>query len=66
MTVHAALDAIDRTGSVDAGLVAIEARRIADGHGPTGAPVERATLRRFDRPSPVLAGYDALLGEAAS
>jgi len=66
VAVHAALDAIDRAGSVDPGLVAIEARRIADGHGPTGAPVERATLRRFDRPSPGLAGYDVLLTEAAS
>ena len=66
VAVHAALDAVDRTGSVDAGLVAIEARRIADHQGPTGAVVERATLRRFDRPAPGLAGYDALLGEAAS
>ncbi len=67
VAVHAALDALDAMGSVDAGLVAIEARRIADGRGPTGAVVERAAVRRFDRPAPGLAGYDALLrGEAAS
>ncbi len=66
VAVHAALDAIDRIGSLDAGLVAIEARRIAAGRGPTGAVVERSAVRRFDRPAPGLAGYDALLGEAAS
>jgi transposase len=61
IAVHAALDAVDRIGSLDPDLVAIEARRIADGRGPTGAVVERAALRRFDRPAPVLAGYDVLL-----
>ncbi len=66
VAVHAALDALERIGSVDAGLVAIEARRIAAGRGPTGAVVERPAVRRFDRPAPGLAGYDALLGEAAS
>lgn len=66
VAVHAALDALDRMGSVDAGLVAIEARRIAAGRGPTGAVVERPAVRQFDRPAPGLAGYDALLTEAAS
>ncbi len=66
VAVHAALDALERMGSVDAGLVAIEARRIAAGRGPTGAVVGRPAVRRFDRPAPGLAGYDALLGEAAS
>jgi transposase len=66
VAVHAALDVIDRMGSVDAGLVAIEARRIAAGRGPTGAVIERAAVRRFDRPAPGLADYDVLLGEAAS
>jgi len=66
VAVHAALDAIERMGSVDPALVAIEARRIADGRGPTGALVERAAVRRFDRPTPGLSAYDALLGEAAS
>jgi transposase len=63
IAVHAALDAADRIGSIDPGLVAIEARRISDGRGPTGAPVERAALRRFDRPTPVLTMYDGLLAE---
>ena len=66
VAVHAALDAVERIGSVDPALVTIEARRITDGRGPTGGVVERAALRRFDRPAPGLAGYDALLGEAAS
>ena len=45
---------------VDPALVAIEARRIADGRRET-AVVERPALRRFERPAPSLAGYDALL-----
>lgn len=66
VAVHAALDAVERIGSIDPALVAIEARRIAAGRGPTGAAVERSTLRRFERPAPVLAGYDALLSGTAS
>lgn len=67
VAVHAALDVVDRIGSVDPALVAIEARRIADGRGPTGVVLGRTDpLRRFDRPAPLLAGYDALLGGAAS
>ena len=62
--VHAALDAVERIGSVDPALVAIEARRIADGRRET-AVVERPALRRFDRPAPSLAGYDALLAASA-
>ena len=49
-----------RVGAVDPALVAIEARRIADGRRETGV-VERSALRRFERPAPSLAGYDALL-----
>ena len=64
VAVHAALDAVDRIGSVDSGLVAIEARRIADRHGPTGTVVARASVGHFDRPAPALAGYDALLAGA--
>ena len=60
VAVHAALDTIGRIGAVDPALVAIEARRIADGRGPAGV-VERPALQRFDRPAPSLAGYDALL-----
>ena len=59
-SVHAALDGLTRLGAVDPALVAIEARRIADGRRETGV-VERPALRRFERPAPSLAGYDALL-----
>ena len=59
-SVHAALDAVERIGAVDPALVAIEARRVADGRRET-AVVERPALRRFERPAPNLAGYDALL-----
>ena len=64
VAVHAALDAVDRIGAIDPALVAIEARRIADRRGPAGSVVDRANVRRFDRPTPVLAGYDALLAGA--
>ena len=64
MAVLAALDAVERVGSVDPALVAIEARRIADGRREA-AIVERPALRRFDRPAPNLAGYDALLARSA-
>ena len=39
IAVHAALDAANRVGSADPALVAIEARRIAEGRGPTGSVV---------------------------
>lgn len=61
IAVHAALDVADRIGSADPALVAIEARRIAEGRGPTGAAVERPALRRFDRDAPLLTVYDGLL-----
>ena len=64
VAVHAALDAVERVGSVNPALVAIEARRIADGRRER-AVVERPALRRFDRPAPALAGYDALLAGSA-
>ena len=64
VAVHAALDAVERVGSVDPALVAIEARRIADGRCAS-AVVELPALRRFDRPAPALAGYDALLAGSA-
>ena len=62
--VHAALDAVERIGSADPALVAIEARRSADRRGAPLA-VERPALVRFDRPAPVLAGYDRLLAGSA-
>ena len=62
--LHAALAAVERIGSVDPALVAIEARRIADGRRES-AVVERPALRRFDRPAPAPAGYDTLLAASA-
>lgn len=66
IAVHAALEAIDSVGSVDPALVAIEARRISEGRGPTGSTVPAAShLRRFDRDMPVLTVYDGLLTGSA-
>jgi hypothetical protein len=65
VAIHAALDSVEQLGAVDPALVAIEARRIADGRGPTGL-VERPALCRFDRPAPSLADYDALLAGSVS
>lgn len=65
IAVHAALDTANRIGSADPALVAIEARRITEGRGPTGSPVERPGLRRFDRDAPVLTVYDGLLAGSA-
>ena len=62
--VLAALDAVERIGSVDPALVAIEARRSADG-GHEPALLQRPELGRYDRPAPALAGYDALLAASA-
>lgn len=55
IAVHTAVDAVERLGSADPELVAIEARRIA-GARRRAAVVERPALRRFDRPAPSLAG----------
>ena len=64
VAVHAALDAIERVGSADPGLVAIEARRIADGRGQAAVSADPGERRGWSRPVPALAGYDALLGTA--
>ena len=64
VAVHAALDAVERVGSCDPALVAIEARRVADGRGQTAVAADTAARRGWSRPVPVLAGYDALLGSA--
>ena len=54
------------SGSADPALVAIEARRITEGRGPTGSTVDRGRhLRRFDRDVPVLTVYDGLLAGTA-
>jgi transposase len=64
--VHAALEAVNAAGSVDPGLVAIEARRITEHRGPTGSTVPASGhLRRFDRDTPVLTLYDSLLAGTA-
>ena len=62
MAVHAALDAVERLGAVDPALVRGAPHRRRP---PRGAVVERPALRRFDRPAPALAGYDALLAGSA-
>jgi transposase len=64
IAVHAALDAVEGVGSVDPALVAIEARRIADGRGTTVSAADPAERRGWSRPVPALAGYDALLAVA--
>lgn len=61
IAVHAALDAVERIRSADPALVAIEARRIADGRGQTAVTPDRTDRPGWTRPVPVLASYDALL-----
>jgi len=61
IAVHAALDAVERIRSGDPALVAIEARRIADGRGQTAVTPDRTDRAGWTRPVPVLASYDALL-----
>jgi len=65
VAVHAALDAAEQVGSADPALVAIEARRIADGRGSTALMPERPAGRGWSRPVPLLEGYDVLLGTGA-
>jgi transposase len=47
-------------GITDPAVVLVEARRIAD-HQPPARVLPIGALARFDRPTPVLAGYDSLL-----
>jgi len=61
VAVHAALDAVEQVGSCDPGLVAIEARRVAEGGRTTAIGPGRGELTGWSRPMPVLGGYDALL-----
>lgn len=58
--VTAGIEAALRVGSVDAAVVAVEARRHL---GEAADPVVaiEGTLRRYDRPTPSLRGYDQLL-----
>jgi transposase len=66
IAVHAALDTVERMGSCDPELVAIEARRIADGRGLTAMTADPTERRGWSRPVPVLAGYDLLLTTGAA
>lgn len=66
IALHAALDAVEQIGSADPALVAIEARRMADGRGTSAVTVDRGEGRSgWSRPLPVLGGYDALIGRGA-
>jgi hypothetical protein len=62
--VRAMRQAVD-AGVTEAAVVLVEARRIAD-HQPPAEVIPIGTLHRFDRPTPVLAGYDALLDGQAT
>lgn len=66
VAVHTALDTVEAIGSADPGLVAIEARRIADGRGHTAVSPDRGERAGWSRPVPALAGYDALLGSGVT
>jgi len=61
IAIHAALDTVERMRSADPDLVAIEARRIADGRGQTAVTPDRTGRAGWSRPVPVLASYDTLL-----
>jgi transposase len=62
--VRAMRQAVD-AGVTEAAVVLVEARRIAD-HQPPAQVIPIGALARFDRPTPVLAGYDALLDGQAT
>ncbi|MFQ5382124.1 MAG: IS21 family transposase [Dehalococcoidia bacterium] len=61
VAVHAALDAVERVRSADPGLVAIEARRIADGGDRPVVGDGHHERAGWARPVPALTDYDALL-----
>lgn len=62
--VIAGMAAALAAGVVDAEVVAVEARRAADGQPGVVVPI--GALARYDRPAPSLGGYDELLGGEAS
>ena len=62
-TVIAAMEAALAIGSVDAEVVAIEARRIADKRPKVVVPI--AKVAEMKRPAPTLDGYDELLAAGA-
>lgn len=59
-SVVAALDAANRSGIVDAAVVAVEARRHADTRAPAEV-IPIGALARYDRPVPSVSVYDQLL-----
>jgi hypothetical protein len=50
-------------GSVDAKVVAVEARRAADGRTATVTPIAGSSKAGADRPAPTLGAYDHWLGD---
>jgi transposase len=66
IAVHAALDAVEQVRSCDPDLVAIEARRIADGGDRPVVTTGQDERAGWSRPVPLLGGYDALLETGAS
>lgn len=61
--VIAGINAALRAGSIEASVVAVEARRVTNAAKAVVVPI--GELDRYDRPPPALVGYDALLeGEA--
>lgn len=62
--VIAGMAAALAAGVIDPQVVAVEARRAAD--GTTGVVVPIGALARYERPTPTLGGYDDLLGGEAS
>ena len=61
IAVHAALDAVERVGSADPDLVAIEARRITDEGDRPVVTADGDERTGWSRPVPLLTGYGALL-----
>jgi hypothetical protein len=61
--IQAMRQAVD-AGVTEAAVVLVEARRIAD-QQPSAQVIPIGALTRFDRPRPVLAGYDTLLNDQA-
>jgi hypothetical protein len=59
--IQAMGQAVD-AGVTEAAVVLVEARRIAD-RQPAARVIPIGTLVRFDRPTPVLIGYDSLLDQ---
>jgi len=58
--VAAGIEAALRVGSIDAAVVAVEARRHLGRAADPVVAIE-GTMRRYDRPAPSLRGYDQLL-----